>query len=321
MSMYMKKIIPQILFSAVLLVGMSSCLKSSFEEDPVLGGKQIYNYAANQNTMSLDAVSAAFRLNIILTEAKSAGVTDLDGLKELTLTLSENTKINLWNRLLGSSVTIESPSAGVYELDFSDTSFSYGNREGTIRISTGGKLLDELGDSDGWNISFKEGEPFEYYTTSETLRVENGNFAIFKRSDRSWQISVMEYAARYVYSSANEGVLSAWDGDFVVSQSGGSSFTYDDCNKSEFLLWGFSAGSTYFRGAGMTYQIEEDTPLCYSLPCGQVTSGKVKAAFDFNVAIDTETYPSREVEVEWQKGAGSCTVSVCVYYNGLSQVQ
>lgn len=333
----MKKLL--YLFLLLIPVSFSSCLKNggNYEEDPITPGIKIYNLATEQNNLSLKPVDSAFRLNVLLTEAKmqDVDITDAEALGKMKVEI-EKKQYTLMSILFQDNTVISSIDNGVYRLKFAYNGF-YGSADtdGYVTINTGGKTLEELADSDIWliSVSGNNNENFIVYTDNyyngyeieEIVVSDDVGYSIVPGfMPQSWDIKVEDFVCRSSYYK-DSNLKSSWSGEFTMNQiSGKEGLGFENTHESVFEFYGYGTGDA-FRGGNMRYEIPGTSALRCKPECDDkyksylVDKGIVKAKFTSAEDVNTEYFESLSAEVEWEKGSLTCSASLTIRYNGLEK--
>jgi len=317
------------LFAAMSLLALNSCIGNGQEEepDPIEVGSFIYKVAANQNDFALDPVYGAFKLNVLLSEARSRdiSITDIDEILKMTFRISGEDS-NLCGVLFPSQMTLGlNESDGTYILEYDSLeSWSSIGYDGKVIVNTGGKLLDELQQGEGWTISLdgKRKNDFYYLDASRTITVSEGASFGILRSDNptGWDISVSDYKAVY---STLPNYPSDWDCDFKlnVKKSDGI-LNMENSHNAVFEFYGFASGDS-FHGGTMEYEVLKDDPFvlmptCNATYTGYMTESGTSIA-KFTGEYNKESYPAPDTKFVWVKGSKNCSYKLTINYNGSSQ--
>lgn len=297
--------------SVAAALSLDSCFKNDTpKEDPLVGGKYIYLYTHNQEVFATDMVNIGFRLNILLTEAAKQPDGKIDNL----IIKYGNNNINLTTTLFGNAIikadeTIPGDYVVTYQQSFSV--YNDMSRTGSVRISTGGKLLHEIADDfSNWSIMLEnpENSPLVYSYAGGSLKVTGSEPCIISGlSATEWNYSVGAFQAS-LYADHT----SSWDTDGHVVFSG-TTMDYDGVQSGKFTVNTNGSGTTLFALANMTYRGKD---LVYTPKCGYsfISSGTESGGFETFIGIDPTTFPAIDVRVLWE--AKDCTAGGILEYNG-----
>lgn len=302
-----KKSLMAMLLALPMLFG--SCLNTSKSEpDPMAPGVLIYNAANSKHQLALVPTDAAIRLNMLLEEAKSQGLTGDEMLrvknaegKELRYTLFDQYSV---------LITREDTK---YTLQFADgTTYMY---NGKIIVDTNGfETLDTPDENDyaEWTVSTKDlyykypslGGYINYYFEDDkpATVISGGNSG-------SYHIRINGLK---VASGGSAEMLSGWNGDFTLNAPA-YSLAYSKCHEGTFKLNG-TGKDTYVSWDGQNVQFKGVTNSYYGDLIGNaILSGSITARF-LSTDYDQTAYPSPMVQVIWSNDGKSYTIN----YNGMT---
>ena len=341
----MKKLIFSILCGAAL--SMTGCMDKIPDPSPVQPGYNIYSVAMLQNTMALEPANVAFRLFILLSEARNQGITDLsnESLSEIKVQIDKNTP-KLKTILFGSSagdgysygsiVEQTSPDSGVWSIYYPPYDGYYVNnydryvsKSGYIYIDTGGKMLDEP--SAEWMVYTDENvnKHFVIHTSYELHNtIDQYSYYITNNGDNSWDINgrVSSYDSRSTDNVAD------WDLYFRLTAlpASTSASAFDRMYGAKYELSGSGTGGSiywpvdYFQ---FGYSVSPYAPLGYKLSCDgymPVTyKGTVECELiDYSNGALGNDYPAKTVDLTWSENTTDpCKTAVTINYNGHTEIQ
>lgn len=326
------KTLKLLLIASAASIAFTSCLNNNGESDVpdvIVKGVEMYNTAAGQSLYTLDAAAIAFRLNVLLTDAKAQDVTSLDDV----LTEAGNSERNY----LFGSTGIEKDYNGVvgdYKLTFemAGTKGQYDRtRDGAVIISTGGKLLTELANDGGmWIIDFSDPQKLRYPDTSaasQAITVENADeYTIYPSDDANgYTVAVKNYRS-YVISS----YTSSWTGVYNIIPQTSETLSMKTARNTVYHLNYVVSGKSMYDLAGRQPEMRLGTisDIVYKPACGMSSgsiykhSGEEQVAFVGSADYDTTEYPSSFAIVTFtpQNSTGDCAalVSATITYSGQS---
>jgi hypothetical protein len=317
---------------AAVALGAGCMKKIDVETSPVAAGIQIYNIAAAQNLVSLEPANVAFRLFILLKEALDQGVAP----KDAVVDYNGKSGVNLKGLLFGSGyydvlTEITDEGGGAWKIVFPDVN-SGGSRNGTLTVSTGGKLLDE--DGAAWTLSSVAGDRFSLPTSAYGvhLSMSFNSYSISKINGvAAWDISCGGVDCAISSYPDYQGGSWALDYTLTAVPDASKSATGTFINlfaANDFVLSGSGDGESfnpYYDGCRFTY--ETTSPLHYTLACNAASptlySGVERCAISSPAGYDLSAgFPSQEVAVDRSpSGADKCNYTITVRYNGIDEVQ
>ncbi len=308
-----------LLVASIASFAFTSCLGSDDDgqtvPETILRGVEIYNIANGQSIYAVDPVNIAFRLNALLTDKQLQDAATLDDVR----TESGNGE----KTYLFGGTRIEENYNGVvgdYKLTFemAGTKGQYDRtRDGSVIISTGGKLLTDLAASGSmWIVDFSDAQKLRYfYSTTESITVESAEDYTIRAEDGGYVVEMKNYKS-YVRSNW----ASSWTGMYTVKPDTDDLLSMKNLKKSIFKVGIYASGKSMFDMGGKqpVMRLETTRDLAYK-PEGGMKDGSVyKYEGSENVTIsgdyDQKVYPSNFVIVEY-KATGS-VVSAMVTYNG-----
>lgn len=308
----MKKLLLSMLAFAAAL-GLDSCLgKPKIEDDPMQGGKYIYNYTHIQNFIANDLLNIGFRLNILLTEAAKQPDGDITKL----IVRYNNSNINLTATLFGNA-TVETSSTipGDYIIRYVQ---NYGvtndiRRQGAVRVSTGGKLLTETegGVKPVWSIEVESDELYCAYSNDTNIRVVTDEpMTVTADSDNEWHYEINGYKSS-VYSDH----ASKWNTSGQISFNY-HSMDYDNVLGGKFTVNCQGDGITMYSLDAMTYR---GTELVYSPKCGYAftVSGTEFGRFDTSASINLTIFTALSSRLTWN--SSDCKLSAMMEYDNMTE--
>lgn len=302
------------LFSAGIL---ASCLDDEYTQPNLMeNGIEIFNIVNNQQDYTMDPVSLAFRLNILLNEAAAAGTPG--DFSHITYEKEDDTRVLMQEYLLSSLASVSQTSEGVWELVFEGNGVN-GARTGKVVINTGGLMLEELyGTGQQWYISLPEGSSIKYdFSRNGDERVItwlNGTFSIAPGIiENNWTVYVSDYVCSY--NKLNHS--SRWGGKFTITRVGALPASLRNTRASTFQFRGEAEGIPYYSTLSMSYEAKE---LVYKPSCSEnyISSGSAVASFLERGELSESDYPSLTTVIQWISGETECRNNIMMTYNGNS---
>lgn len=229
-------------------LALSSCVKEndSYKDLlPVQPGMNIYNCAATQNRVAMQAANAGMRVAILAAEvAKQRAAGD----EEVTVeTVKSSNNVLIYKTLFNSSTTIETVEEG-YMLTFNKNypMPDYFYLEGSLLIRTNG--ASELTEGAVWNVEMQD--DFKLYSYSSyggsesQVNMEGGTTTITASAGGSCTIRIANIAASIENGKSG---ASNWSGSFVVRPADESvTLAYSSCKGKTFDVEGSAAGASLY---------------------------------------------------------------------------
>lgn len=319
-----------IFISATLLVLVgceSEDNSSSVPYQTVYPGVVIYNAATTQQTVAMDPTAVAVKLAMLLDEAAASETEDLSKVK-VTINTRE---YSLQTLLFGSGVSItQEGESGDWLLAFSTTqigTFDTFLRQGTYRVSTGGKGFTETSEGEPWSVVV-ESEKMRIFTANSMTRqyytLLEGETTLYCQYPGSYTIAPEGIVATI---EGYDNFRSDWSGEFLFSTStivGDMSFTLH--GEDTYTLSGEAEGKTFYSfdnktTTQMRYSISSLTPDKWmpskTNPYSTIVSGEEKAYLLDKSEYSITDYPSPEVTVK-RELQDETFIYTRVTYNGTS---
>lgn len=300
---------------AMLTLGalaLSSCVKEndSYKDLlPVQPGMNIYNCAATQNRVAMQAANAGMRVAIMAAEVAKQRA---EGDEEVTVETVKSNNVLLYKTLFNSSTEIETVEEG-YMLTFNKNypmpdAFYL---EGSLLIRTNG--APELTEGATWNVEMQD--DFKLYSYSSyggsesQVNMEGGTTTITANAGGSYTIGITGIAASVENGKSG---ASNWSGSFVVRPADEDvTLAYSSCKGKTFDIEGSASGATLYANIYSTEPID----MSYRISEGQyvrlqIVNGTEEAEFTDLLDYDTSSYPASDVRCVWING------QYRIYYNG-----
>lgn len=313
-----------LLVASIASFALTSCLgngdNGDIVPDTILGGMEIHDVAAGQSLYAIDPVTIAFRLNALLTDKQLQDASTLDDVRT-EFGNGEKTYLFGGTRIEENYNGVE----GDYRLTFemAGTKGQYDRtRDGSVIISTGGKLLTDLAaDGSVWVVDFSDAQKLRYPTSTESITVESAEEYFIESRDGEYVVTMKNFRS-YVRSN----LASSWSGEYSVKPQTSDLLSMKNLKKSTFNVSIGAFGKSMFDLSGRQPEMQMTTPssLIYKPDCGMNNgsiyrfSGEEYVSFA-SADYDKEKYPSQFVIVKYtpnvSEGCASM-VSATITYNG-----
>ena len=297
-------------------LALSSCVKEndSYKDLlPVQPGMNIYNCAATQNRVAMQAANAGMRVAILAAEVAKQQAEAGEDAAEITLENVKTSDGRVLSLLFNSTTQIEEVADG-YELTFKKDSkmpddFYW---EGSLLIETGG--APQLTSGAVWSVQIQpDFKLYEYsYNGEAQINLEGGTTSIVANQDGSCTIQFSHIALSVEESESGASDWSSTSTGFVIRPADENvTLAYSSCKGKVFEVSGAASGASLYANIYGT----EPLNLSYSVSEGQyvglqIVNGTEEAAFTSPLDYDTATYPASDVRCVWGNG------QYRIYYNG-----
>ncbi len=286
-------------------------------------GLSIYTMGSTTNDLSLDGVSIAMRLGIVLAQLEQQGITIVDGvepewelMESFTFPLN-NTKYNIKDFLLGYSTSITKIN-NKYTIEYgSNNTYSAGifdnyQRRGIFTIDTRDLSLAKTAEIIPWKISISSQVDY-----SGVIEVVDADMELYHHQDGTFNYTINSFKA---YNNSDDINLADWHGAGSITIEGYVDLSIDNLIASRYLLailpvtggTTLSGSELAFATGGLTNEVPS-SPLIYSpSTIGYGTESGIEQLMlvgDYNESV----YPTPSVVVEWSQGS-----SATILYNGNS---
>ena len=301
----MKKIGSFLLGAVALLTGCSG--GADFSGSKYDTAEEMYVQISTQNTIALDPMNVAMRLNTLLIEADKQGLSIVDD--DIVLT-NNNIRLDIKRKMFGFGTRFKELAPGEYSIYYL-SNYQPGvnednTRYGTIIINTGGKYLNDLGPGEYWTVRAEDDLKSE-----GIVKIEYPDFKISRIQNNQWNLSFEGCAVYWLTTSKED--CSNWNGEYVVTQRSGDQ-SYFSMTTAEYELDGESWG----RSAFYTDQFKTEivTPLVYKYAdCGYrlTVEGEEKYILD----DESQKYPT-VTAVYTPHESKSCAYVIFLSYEGVT---
>lgn len=313
----------KILFFALTTISLftfSSCLDTGYElpTSPVQGGVRIYSEASMHNNYVLFCADMAYRLNVLL-EAKTEG----QDIKDVMLVVGEDKTANgIVTLFKGMIVKIENPIGSIWQFTFTPN-IPTSTHEGSLTVSTGGKLLSEVGAE--WRVTNTVGVTMSYSGGGIYTGVSGNGVEISHLSQGLFTIDVQGFGLYNIVSDPEQIMKSRWATKYTLRKSDANDFSLLGMRNSTYELTGYTGGVPEGESDDIqfSYRIDDSSeapsPLKFKydertqkmvLYSGAEITKCPRLAVAF-----PEQYPSEEVTVIWKEKDGYTFYNLI--YNGV----
>lgn len=302
-------------------LALSSCIKEndSYKDLlPVQPGMNIYNCAATQNRVAMQAANAGMRVAVLAAEvAKQRGNAEEEA-EEVTVANVKYNNRSVLSLLFNSGTKIEEVEQG-YKLTF-NKSYQMPDGfylEGSLLVETGDK--PELADGAVWNVVMQS--DFKLYSSSysgETqINMNGGSTRIADNGDGSYTIQISNIAAAIEGSSSGASDWSSMTGFTVRPSDDEVTLAYSSCVGKAFEVNGSASGYSIYSNMYGSSPLQMSYSVTDGLYIGtQIVSGTQECEFSSPFDYDTSAYPAPDVRYVYSFDEASRRYSFRIYYNG-----
>lgn len=316
----MKRLLTFVLVAVA--VTFSSCLKKiEYPVSPVQGGIMMYGFANQTNTVALDPINIAIRLNTLLWEAKTQSeATGQEISYKDVLVRINNMDQKLIDRLFQSAQNVKDEN-GVYTITYPHTYYTRTDlaRRGTFTINTYNKTLYETGSQ--WDFSVtNSNEEKAYVELGSGVNIYYGGTGMTLTGSESGHITANGNFEGY--TNTNTEHSANWRVSANLNMGGKHGYS-EIMNPENDIEFGFTSNGRLMNVSNYSHSVmKTEENLVYTPSCGasKIMSGHVYVKFPDLHKANKEMYPAEDVKVVWKKGA-DCTSTATVIYNGLTEEQ
>lgn len=297
-------------------LALSSCVKEndSYKDLlPVQPGMNIYNCAATQNRVAMQAANAGMRVAILAAEVAKQQAEAGEDAAEITLENVKTSDGRVLSLLFNSTTQIEEVADG-YELTFKKDSkmpddFYW---EGSLLIETGG--APQLTSGAVWSVQIQpDFKLYEYsYNGEAQINLEGGTTSIVANQDGSCTIQFSHIALSVEESESGASDWSSTSTGFVIRPADENvTLAYSSCKGKVFEVSGAASGDSFYSNQfgtdplGLSYSVSEASYIGL-----QIVNGTEEAELTSPLDYDTSSYPASDVRCIWTNG------QYRIYYNG-----